>query len=189
MTTTRRALSGLLAAALAISVMALTGPGAAAGAAGPRLMLRRTSSEVSVRRPEGRPFSFNPGVYLASMDAALSLEIGREDYDSPFHVDQVMPGGRTRSLPDSLFESPSYQGLPRFTRMTVTDLAGDVRADRLMPLCPNSYDRQRIADGGPVTPTFPDDCWSNPFSLGLAWGIDRDWATGITGYEIGRAHV
>ena len=195
MTTMRRALSGLLAAALAISVMALTGPGANAGAAGPRLVLRRTSSEITVTRREGRPFSFNPGVYLASMDAAFSLEIGREDYDSPFHVDQVMPGGGTRSLPDSLFEVPSYQGLPRFTRMTVTDLAGDVRADRLLPFCPNSYDRQRIADGGPVTPTFPDDCWSNPFSLGLVWGIDRDWATGITGYRTrlklpaGRYHI
>ena len=104
MTTMRRALSGLLAAALAISVMALTGPGANAGAAGPRLVLRRTSSEITVTRREGRPFYFNPGVYVASMDAPFSLEIGREDYDSPFHVDQVMPGGGTRSLPDSLFE-------------------------------------------------------------------------------------
>lgn len=195
MTTTRRALSGLLAAALAISVMALTGPGATAGAAGPRLVLRRTSGEITVTRREGRPFSFNPGVYLASMDAAFSLEIGREDYDSPFHMDQVMPGGGTRSLPDSLFEVSSYEGLPRFTRMTVTDRAGDVRADRLLPFCPNSYDRQRIADGGPVTPTFPDDCWSNPFSLGLVWGIDRDWATGISGYYMrmklpaGRYHI
>ena len=34
MTTMRRALSGLLAAALAISVMALTGPGAIAGPPG-----------------------------------------------------------------------------------------------------------------------------------------------------------
>ena len=104
MTSMRRALSGLLAAALATSVMALSGPGANAGAAGPRLVLRRTSAEMTVTRREGRPFSFNPGVYLASMDAAFSLEIGREDYDSPFHVDQAMPGGGTRSLPDSLLE-------------------------------------------------------------------------------------
>ena len=53
MTTTRRALSGLLAAAIAISVMALTGPGANAGATGPRLALRRTSSEITVTRQIG----------------------------------------------------------------------------------------------------------------------------------------
>ena len=46
-----------------------------------------------------------------------------------------------------------------------------------------------------MNPTFPDSAEMNPFALGVVWGIDRGWATSITGYGMrmklpsGRYHV
>ena len=57
-------------------------------------------------------------------------------------------------------------------RITVKDDAGDLLGKRVMGFCPNSYDSSGSTTG-PLNPTFPSFCSSNPFTRGMVWGIDQ----------------
>ena len=80
-----------------------------------------------------------------------------------------------RSLPSEILDG--WAGLRTFIRVTVTNDAGtSTYFDRTGTFCPNSWDLQRTGTNGPPEPTFPQACGSNPFTLGMPWGIDQDWA-------------
>ena len=187
----RRGTSALLSMVVASSLLAFEGPSALAASPTPRLRLIRTTDTVIERVRHHRPFRFNPGVYLAALDAPLEIRVSRPDYDTAMTAEQVLGDASTVPLPDAVLDDYLYTGLARFVRMTVTDAGGDVRIDRLSSLCPNGYDVQRVGDEGPIEPTYPDGCGWNPFTLGMVWGIDRDWAVNMTSaaWDLGRMRL
>jgi hypothetical protein len=77
-----------------------------------------------------------------------------------------------------------WNGLKDFFRFVVTDDAGDVVLSRQQTFCPDASDfaRARVNDGGPPTPTYPEQCGGQWFTRGEVWGIDRGWATPAFGF-------
>jgi hypothetical protein len=175
----RRAIAGLIAIAMVLSMAAIGGTPASAGVTGPRLRLIRTTNTVTEHLRGSRAFWFDPGVYLASLDAPLEVWVGRPNYNTPMSAVQQLPGGGTQVLPDDVLGDYLYSGMQRFLQMRVIDRRGDVVVDRLMSLCPNTWQPQRVDDSGPVQPTYPEGCGNSPFTLGMVWGIDQGWATSI----------
>lgn len=166
-------------ALLALSAVAHVGPATAGVGTGPELRLIRAAPEVTARRSKSGQVAFDPQVFLASNGGAFEIEVSRPDYDTPIATLQHLPGGGAVSLPDDVLQD--WFGFVRFYRVTVTDRDGDVRVDRMMPFCPNSWMKVRVGPDGPPQPVYPDYCSWNPFTLGMIYGIEQDWAASLTG--------
>lgn len=188
MSGTPRRRSGATAFVLSIFVFAsglLQAQVARAVTSGPSLRLVVGQNKVTLKRPEGRPAYLDIGAYVASEGGPFELWARRPDYDHPATLWQVVPapGGGTSTVPlDASLLAPGWRGLSRFFRVTVTNEAGDVVLDRYHPFCPGTGDLARVDDDGPATPTYPQLCSGNPFTLGAVWGIDDGWASSLFGY-------
>jgi hypothetical protein len=124
-------------------------------------------------------------MFLASPDEAFELLVTRPDYSQPIQIQRVI---HHEGLPDELVDLPagilnSWTGLADFIEVEVRDPEGAVVDSSTMSFCPNNYSRERIGDDGPEAPTYPDSCYSNPFTKGMIWGIDADWAVSALGFE------
>jgi hypothetical protein len=151
---------------------------ASAGTAGPIVHLVRAKDEITVVRYPGHPAFIDPGVYVAASGQAFELRVSRPDYDHPVEVVQITRSDglvQQRTLPSKILDG--WSGLRTFIRATVEDDAGTTTyLDRTGTFCPNTWEPQRTGPAGPAEPTFPQQCGSNPFTLGMPWGIDQDWA-------------
>ncbi|MPZ71268.1 MAG: hypothetical protein GEU71_17350, partial [Actinobacteria bacterium] len=105
-------------------------------------------------------------------------QLTRPDYTGPIMAAQVIDGNPV-PLPAEM--PVSWDGFEDFFHIEVTK-AGVTVAEIDVDFCPNSYDRQRVSDDGPLTPTYPEACFANPFTKGMVWGIDGDWGTSTVGY-------
>jgi hypothetical protein len=90
-------------------------------------------------------------------------------------------GDEVRALDARLLNS-SF-GLKKFLKVVVTNSNGVVVKERSMSFCPNSYDRQRLNDQGPSSPSYPQWCSGGPFTKGMVLGLDEGWATSATTYN------
>jgi hypothetical protein len=175
-----------LAFALLCSTLVLQMPlGAEAATPSARLELRRASEKVELTRYKGEPLFLDLGIYVAAIGEAFDLRVARTSYTEPVQLTQILsgPGGTTDivDLPEDMLDG--WKGLAGFLELEVKKLDGTTVIDQTSTFCPNGYDRQRLSESGPVQPTFPDSCWSNPFTRGMVWGIDADWAVSATRYE------
>jgi Lysyl oxidase len=50
-----------------------------------------------------------------------------------------------------------------------------------LSFCPNTWQKVRVGPDGPSQPVFPDYCSWNPFTLGMVYGVERDWAASLSG--------
>ena len=122
--------------------------------------------------------------YVGTRGGAWEIWGQRSNYQDPIDVSQVVrdAAGQValqQSLPD-ITMSDFGRGLPDFTTAMLRNSSGEVVAQRNFSFCPNDFQPQRINDKGPETPTYPQFCWSNPFTTGMVWGIDKGWATRST---------
>jgi hypothetical protein len=159
-------------------VLALAAGGAVVGrAAGgdPSLRLFVTKSERTVvRRDSRRPVFLNLGLFITSVGGPFELEVRRSSYRTPITVEQVVhspTGDDSRPLPADILEG--WEGLRDFLKVEVTNAAGRVVARRAADVCPNSFERERVNDEGPINPTYPVFCFANPFTKGMVWSIDE----------------
>jgi hypothetical protein len=173
-----RVLTFLAAACTAVLLAGGAGLPASAGSAGPIIHLVAATDEVTATRYPHQPVLIDPGIYVAASGQAFELRVSRVDYDHPVEVVQVIRTGGTvqyRPLPSAILDG--WAGLRTFIRVTIMDDAGTTTfLDRTATFCPNSYDLQRTGPAGPPEPSFPQQCGINPFTLGMPWGIDQDWA-------------
>ena len=148
----------------------------------PIVKLIRTQKIVTVTR-FGKNVFVDPGVYVASLEAPLVFKVWRDSYVKPLQIAQVVkaPGGGTtlEPLPSSLLDG--WNGLHRFLRMTVKNSHGKTVGARVMPFCPNSFNVQRATPDSAANSPFPQSCFSNPFTLGMVWGLQRGWGTDAAG--------
>jgi hypothetical protein len=124
--------------------------------------------------------------FLQVEGAPLDLRVRRASYQDPLTVVQVLHtrrGDEVVELPADILNG--WRGLLDFLEVSVTDLDGNPVYTTTKTLCPNGYDRQRIDDSGPATPTFPYGCFGSGsrsgFLRGMVWGIDQSWATNLLG--------
>jgi hypothetical protein len=164
-------LVALLTAALAVS------PAVPASAASgePHLRLFAASDSIVLNKYGTEPVRLDVGAYLSATGADFEL-LATRNYGRPIEVSQVV-GHSRRALPDGVADG--WNGLSGFLQFTVLNSSGGLVAKRLVTFCPDQWNRQRVSDNGPLTPRFPTFCASNPFSLGMVWGIDHGWADSL----------
>ncbi len=172
------------------TVLAMAGPARAAGSAG-SLRMFAAAHEITAYRYGNRSVFIDPGVYIAAVDNAFDLRVGRRDYGDPLSVSRAIhnaDGSITlQPLPSDILRS--WSGLDRFFHVNVRADDGTLYLSKDMVFCPNSYQPQRVSDGGPDVPSFPYGCQSNPLSFGMVWGIDQDWAVDGLANFYGRGGV
>lgn len=182
----KREIAAGIVAALALVAGTAPSTGAAPDTGNPRLSLRRTSSEaIAYKYGKRKPRLYAP-TFLQVQGAPLDLRVRRASYEDPLTVTQVLytsRGPEIVELPADILNG--WRGLIDFTEIEVADLEGNVVYSTTKAFCPNNYDRQRIDDAGPATPTYPYGCYGGraqgSFLRGMVWGVDQSWATNLSG--------
>ncbi len=77
-----------------------------------------------------------------------------------------------------------FHGLNRFIRFTVKNSKGKLVFSQIKPFCPNQGNPQRTGPGSPANSPFPQQCASNPFQLGMVYGLQKDWANDPVGERL-----
>ncbi len=170
---------GLLALALALTLVGASGVTAAeaSGGARPRLRLFSATDTVKLTRARSYPIPLDVGVYLASLRAPLELRASRSGYAAPISISQWLNGGRSvRPLPTATADG--WNGLGGFLRVQIRNDSGHVTSNSRITFCPG-YNLQRVDDSGPDQSPYPPYCGLNPFTLGAVWGIPRGWAASV----------
>jgi hypothetical protein len=148
-----------------------------AGSGGPALRLIAAQNSITLQR-FGNFVFLDPGIYVASLGAALQLDVQRASYTQPITITQVIrtPGGtRIRRLPGSVLDG--FNGLRNFVSMRVTNSSGKTVLARQMTFCPDSFDPQRATTNSPSFSPYPQQCGPmDPFPVGNVWGIAKGWA-------------
>lgn len=187
-TTTKRNLGApSLAALLVVVVLASLAPATAqTSTSSPRLRLISPDSEVTMYRyARGAPVPLDLRLMVAAIDAPLEFRVLRPDYAEPIGLEQVLRSGETeigtRPLNGALLDG--WRGLKGFLDVTFEDSDGQTVLSTSLTFCPNSRGHQRVNDSGPEQPTYPLGCFSNPFTRGVVWGIDKGWTTPIADPE------
>ena len=169
------ALAGLAAAS--VTVPGLTGA-AASTPAGPQIKLITAQNSISVPR-YGRTVYLDPGIWTASLGAALEFDVQRSSYSSPLTLTQIihLPGGGVQQVPfpASLIGRVPSQ-LRRFLQITVATTKGKVLDSSKVGFCPDSYDPERATPDSPATSPYPQECVADPFPKSLVWGVAQGWA-------------
>ncbi len=153
----------------AVSVAGTAAPSPAA-APGPALELL-TAPVVEVHSYGGRVYD-DLGARIAATDEAVELWSKRPSYDAPIRTEWRSTTG-TRVLP--LGTMKRWQALPRFSRMTLTNAAGDVVYDKVRGMCLNG-DSQRTRPDAPARSPYPWGCPYNPFTQGSVQGLQAGWS-------------
>ncbi|HEU4528628.1 MAG TPA: lysyl oxidase family protein [Actinomycetota bacterium] len=175
MSRSRRTLAAALGVMVLSSVVATAGPAAAADP--PSVRVLASSTTLTVERGRRDFVWVDPGAWVASVGGAFELRATRANYDSPVELVQVdaTTGDTLRNLPADLLEG--WYGLHDFVHVSVRH--GDDRPvlRTAIPFCPNSWNRQRLNDAGPVSARYPWFCGGGPFTRGMVFGIDDGWAS------------
>jgi hypothetical protein len=155
---------------------------AAAAAPTPRLKLIAAQRHITAQR-FGKQVFFDPGIWVASLNATLRLNVQRPSYTKPLNITQVIQTGpgttRTRRLPH--WTLARWRGLLDFTQLTIRNHLGKVVASRKMTFCPDAFDPERTGPRSAATSAFPQQCGAfNPFPRATVWGITRGWAVDPT---------
>jgi hypothetical protein len=143
----------------------------------PSLELKAGTHSVTVDKYPGEPVYLDLGVFIAAVGGPFELWVTRPDYAQPVQVARkvVNPNGSTELVPLPADLLDEWDGLDDFLRVDFYQ-EGELVKSKSLTFCPNSYDRQRMSDDGPIRPTYPDGCYGSPFTKGLVWGIDEAWA-------------
>ncbi len=168
-------LAGLAAAS--VTAPGVTGA-AASTPAGPQIKLIPAQNSITVPR-YGRTVYLDPGIWTASLGAALEFDVQRPDLATPLTLTQIihLPGGGVQRVPfpATLIGPVPYQ-LRRFLRISVATTKGKVLHSANVGFCPNTYDPERTSPDSPATSPYPPQCVGDPFPKSLVWGVAQGWA-------------
>jgi len=183
----RPSVSILLAVALATSLAAPVG---AAGAT-PTLRLFVSSTQIRVERNRHGFVSIDPGAWVTPVTDDFELWVSRPDYDTPITIKQVDADTKAVLRTFSAKNLEGWTGLKGFGHYVVRDANGEIVLEETVPFCPNSWQRERLSDDGPIAPDYPGSCgagFAAPFTKGSIWGLDLGWAAPVIGgYDYGFA--
>ncbi len=178
----RKRIGALVAAVVAL--MPLVAGGAEAAPIAPVLGLRSASNYYEIRPYGDEPVYFDIGIYLEAREAPFELLFTRPDYTQPIQVAQILhdPLGSTESRPLPNAEA-EWSGIPDFFDLEVRDAESQVVYSGTIDFCPGGFGRERINDEGPIRSAYPEGCFTNPFTRGMVYGIDQNWAVNLFGYN------
>jgi hypothetical protein len=175
-----RSLLTVLASLSFIAALLASGP-AQATPQGPELRVFSPTSSITEYRYRSREqISVDSGLWVSANGSTFEVIAHRDSYTTPIVATQIIDpdtSARQVVLPDKVV-APRWSGLRHFFNVTVTGPAGDVAYKGSVPFCPDSWNVQRVDASGPTDSTFPQGCYTNPFTTGVVWGIDQGWAVG-----------
>jgi hypothetical protein len=168
---------------LAVALMA-TLVAAPVGAAGttPTLRLFVSSTQITVERDRHGLVSIDPGAWVTPVTDDFELWVSRPDYDTPITMKQV--DADTKAVLRTFSAKNLWTGLKGFGHYAVEDANGEIVLRGTVPFCPNSWQRERLSDDGPIAPDYPGSCgagFAAPFTKGSIWGLDLGWAAPVAG--------
>jgi hypothetical protein len=176
----RRILLSVLASFSFVAALVAAGP-AHATPPGPQLRVFSPTSSINEYRYRAKQkISVDSGFWVSASDSTFEVIAHRDSYTSPIVATQIIDpdtSARQVVLPDTVI-APRWSGLRRFFTVTVTGPTGDTVYSGSVPFCPDSWNVQRLDASGPMNATFPQGCYTNPFTTGVVWGIDQGWAVG-----------
>jgi hypothetical protein len=182
--------AAVLAAVTAVSGLSATAAGAATSATSatpagapavhrPEVKLIAAQRNITLYR-YGQHVYIDPGIWVASLGEALQFNVQRASYTKPITLTQVMkqPDGKfvRRHLPGWMLGKPVPEGLKHFLTLKVKNSAGKVVYSRQLLFCPDSYDAERAVPNSPANSLYPQSCATDPFPVGMVWGIQKGWA-------------
>jgi Lysyl oxidase len=171
----------LLAVALTATLFAA--PVGAAGAT-PTLRLFVSSTHVTVERNRHGFVFIDPGAWVTPVTDDFELWVSRPDYDTPITIKQVDSDTKAVLRTFSAENLEGWTGLKEFGHYVVEAANGETVLAETVPFCPNSWQRQRLSDDGPIASGYPQSCgagFAAPFTMGSIWGLDLGWAAPIVG--------
>lgn len=165
----RQSVPILLAVALMASLFA-----APVGATGttPTLRLFVSSTQITVERNRHGLVSIDPGAWVTPVTDDFELWVSRPDYDTPITIKQVDADTKAVLRTFSAKNLEGWTGLKGFGRYAVEDANGEIVLRATVPFCPNSWQRERLSDDGPIAPDYPGSCgvgFAAPFTKGSIW--------------------
>jgi hypothetical protein len=171
----------LLAVALMATLFA-----APVGAAGttPTLRLFVSSTQITVERNRHGFVSIDPGAWVTPVTDDFELWVSRPDYDTPITIKQVDAETKAVLRTFSAKNLEGWTGLKGFGHYVVEGANGEIVLRGTVPFCPNSWQRERLSDDGPIAPDYPGSCgagFAAPFTKGSIWGLDLGWAAPVVG--------
>lgn len=168
-------------AALALLLASLPVRPAAAELAFPALELRAGLDRVRVERVHGEPVYLGDlGIYVSAVGAPFEIWLTRNPYASPVEVNQVVYDDGVKTLQALPFNvANGWTGFDDFFQLELKR-DGRLLRSKALDFCPNTPDRQRVNDAGPVSVSYMDGCFGNPFTKGMVWGLDEGWAANAT---------
>jgi len=177
----------MLMAAGATAVV-LPGAVATAAPATPVPLVKLVALDKVVKVPKFGRFTFvDPGVFVETFGSPLRFDVGRASYSKPITITQIIrtPSGLVRR-PLPHWAAQGWQGLRRFLRLTITNTAGKVVGSRVTPFCPDSFNPQRTSPNSPQNSPYPaNGCFTNPFEVGMVWGLQQGWGVDPVGGGFG----
>ena len=179
----RRAIAAFGSAVIAVTSMAAivpadagNAPSAPVEAARPIASLQ-AASDVATLHKYGDKVNLTLGVYLVAGDEPIDIRLNRPSYDEPI-VAKVVTSEGDVPLPDGLM--PDFNGAPKFFGLRLRDKDGNVVLLRKYRFCPG-YESGRVRPDGPDTPTYPQGCPFNPYTLGAVFGVDEGYGVPVFG--------
>ena len=178
---------------LAVALMAtlFAAPVGAAGAT-PTLRLFVSSTQITVERNRHGFVSIDPGAWVTPVTDDFELWVSRPDYDTPITIKQVDADTKAVLRTFSAENLEGWTGLKEFGHYEVVDANGEVVLGETVPFCPNSWQRQRLSDDGPIASGYPESCgagFAAPFTKGSIWGLELGWAAPVVGRLLLRVRV
>ncbi|MEU3099252.1 lysyl oxidase family protein [Streptomyces sp. NPDC006967] len=174
---TRPSIAVAAAVAVAAGVVAAA-PDAKSEEPTPQLSLIAASTSVTLDSWKEDPGVYlDLGTYVTSENGAFELKVTRKSYKDPVVAQQILRNGkktRTRTLPAGTVDD--FAGLPDFTQITLTDASGSTVLVKTEAFCPNNASG-RVRPDAPANSKYPENCPTNPFTLGSVWGVENGWAS------------
>ncbi len=174
-----------IALSLAAVMLATLNTTVSAAPTEPELQLMAPDTDVLLNRFPGEPVYLELGVFIASVGAPFELRLTRPDYTQPLILEQTIfdpDGGAPEFRELSTDVLDGWNGLKDFLHVEITNATGKNVASLSSTFCPNGYPRERVSDDGPIVASYPESCYANPFTKGMVWGIDEDWAVSPFGF-------
>jgi hypothetical protein len=142
----------------------------------PSLRMISTRDHITLEARTRGQLRLDLGVWIASVNGDLQVRLTRPNYVSDVSAAQTTPAGAVlREIPIENIDL--WSGFARFLHVSIKNKDGRALYRTVQSFCPNGWDQERVDDTGPLNPTYPQLCGTNPFTLGVVWGINRGWAT------------
>ncbi|MGW5670043.1 lysyl oxidase family protein [Micromonospora sp. NPDC003776] len=166
----------VLAVVAAVAAVVSGGSVAVAAPAEPQLRFVAAARSVTVESYPDYGVALDLGTNLVAGKSPFEVRLKRGSYGDPIMAEQIVNGSAAKRVALPVGLVTDFAGFPAFTHVTITGGDGAVVLERDESFCPNSWYTTRTRPDAPDRSPYPQDCPTNPFTIGSVWGIQAGWS-------------